>query len=116
MQKERCLQRENEGINYPDHFALESVKERLAELKTLRIADVKVTGYVKNRNQEDLPQVFRSMEKSEERASQLLSWVQNAISSRQLRDPGAVFAVVVHEAKNLSNAMTIANLHVKSKI
>ncbi|PKY47409.1 hypothetical protein RhiirA4_444827 [Rhizophagus irregularis] len=49
------------------------------------------------------------MEKSEERASQLLSWVQNAISSRQLRDPGAVFAVVVHEAKNLSNAMTIAS-------
>jgi hypothetical protein len=80
MQKERRLQRENEGINYPDHFALESVKERLggydvskipdtqaltnimvmlcirpAELKTIRIADVKVTGYVKNRNQEDLP-------------------------------------------------------------
>ncbi|CAB5375692.1 unnamed protein product [Rhizophagus irregularis] len=33
------------------------------------------------------------MEKSEERARQLLSWVQNAISSRQLRDPGAVFAL-----------------------
>ena len=74
------------------------------------------------------------MEKSEERARQLLSWVQNAISSRQLRDPGiagvkwlntflknhdllpshlrkigAVFAVMVHEAKNLSNAMTIAS-------
>ncbi|RGB25794.1 hypothetical protein C1646_820820 [Rhizophagus diaphanus] len=83
---------------------------RPAELKTLRIADEKVTGYVKNRNQEDLPRVFRSMEKSEERAKQLLSWVQNAISSRQLRDPGAVFAVVVHGAKNLSNAMTIAIL------
>ncbi|PKB99588.1 hypothetical protein RhiirA5_429456 [Rhizophagus irregularis] len=104
----------------------------LAELKTLCIvANGKVTGYVKNRNQEDLPQVFRSMEKSEERARQLLSWVQNAISSRQLRDPSIaevkwlntflknhdllpckieiVFVVVVHEAKNLSNAITITS-------
>jgi hypothetical protein len=28
------------------------------------------------------------MEKSEEQARQLFSWVQNAISLRQLRDPG----------------------------
>ena len=29
IQIERSEQLENEGINYPDHFSLESVKERL---------------------------------------------------------------------------------------
>ncbi|PKY39644.1 hypothetical protein RhiirA4_415198 [Rhizophagus irregularis] len=29
IQKERKVQRENEGIDFPDHFSLESVKERL---------------------------------------------------------------------------------------
>jgi hypothetical protein len=29
IQKERRVQRENEGIDFPDHFSLESVKERL---------------------------------------------------------------------------------------
>jgi hypothetical protein len=167
IQKERSEQRENEGIDFPDHFLLESVKERLdsydisntpsiqaladvtimlcirpAEIKTLRILNGGVTGYAKNRGQQDIPQVFRSLEKNEERASQLLTWVQEAISSGQLRDPGvpgvkwfntflkkdrflpetgkpllprylcklgAVFAVVSHGAKNLSEAMTIAS-------
>ena len=40
-----------------------------AELRTLRIANGKVTGYVKNQGQEDISRVFRSMEKDEERAS-----------------------------------------------
>ena len=86
--------------------------------------------------------MFRSLEKNEKRAKQLLIWIQNAISSGQLRDPrkhrstylssflkkdefipkpdkpllpsylrkfGAVFAVVSHGAKNLSEAMTIAS-------
>jgi hypothetical protein len=35
----------------------------------------KVTGYVKNQGQEDIPRVFRSMEKDEERAKQLLTWI-----------------------------------------
>ncbi|EXX78212.1 uncharacterized protein OCT59_000431 [Rhizophagus irregularis] len=51
------------------------------------------------------------MEKNEERARQLLKWI-DAISSGQLKDPGtpgAVFAVVTHGATNLSNAMTIAS-------
>jgi hypothetical protein len=73
------------------------------------------------------------MEKNEERARQLLTWIQEAITSGQLKDPGkpgaqwfnaflkahnllpsylrkigAVFAVVEHGTKNLSNAMTIA--------
>ena len=29
IQKEHRVQRENEGIDFPDHFSLESVKERL---------------------------------------------------------------------------------------
>ena len=73
IQKERCKLRKDEGIHFPDEFSFESVKERLddydvsrkpdelaladvmimlyicpAELRTLRIANSKVTGYVKN--------------------------------------------------------------------
>ena len=86
--------------------------------------------------------MFRSLEKNEKRARQLLTWIQEAIVSGQLRDPGklestylssflkkdeflpkpdksllpsslrklgAVFAVVVHSAKNLLEANTIAS-------
>ena len=161
IQKERRKLRKDEGIHFPDEFSFESVKERLddydvsrkpdelaladvmimlcirpAELRTLRIANGKVTGYVKNRGQENIPRVFRSMGKDEEQARQLLTWIQNSIASEQLKDPskprakwfnrflkkydvlllprylrklGAVFAVVSHEAKNLSNAMDIAS-------
>src|SRR3954447_13001908 len=73
IQKERRIQRENEGIDFPDHFSLESVMERLdlydvsntpdvqaladvmimlcirpAEIKDLRISNGSVTGYSKN--------------------------------------------------------------------
>ncbi|GBC03287.1 hypothetical protein RclHR1_05050012 [Rhizophagus clarus] len=167
IQKENRLLRENEGIYYPDHFSLESVKERLdsyvvsnipdkqaladvmimlcirpGEIKDLHIFNENVTGYGKNRDQQDIPRVFRSLEKNEEWAKQLLIWIQEAIFSRQLRDPGkpgvlwfntflkkdeflpeigkpllpsslrklgAVFAVVSHGSKNLSEAMTIAS-------
>ncbi|CAG8819178.1 28861_t:CDS:1 [Dentiscutata erythropus] len=61
---------------------------RPAEIKNLRISNGAVTGYAKNRGQQDIPQVFRSLEKNEERAKQLLTWIQEAISSEQLRDPG----------------------------
>ncbi|PKK80950.1 hypothetical protein RhiirC2_841260 [Rhizophagus irregularis] len=109
-QKEKCLLRKNKGIDYPDYFVLESVKERLdgydisskpglqalsdvmimlcirpAEVKSLRISDGRVTGYVKHRDQVDIPRTFRSMEKNEERARQLLKWIQDAISSGQLK-------------------------------
>jgi len=72
IQKERRDQRENEGIDFPDHFSLESVKERLdfydvsntpdvqaladviimlcirpAEIKDLCISNGGVTGYAK---------------------------------------------------------------------
>ncbi|PKC55353.1 hypothetical protein RhiirA1_475744 [Rhizophagus irregularis] len=113
IQKERRIQCENEGIYFPDHFSLESVKERLdeydvssapnlqaladvmimlcirpAEIKDLCISNGSVTGYSKNREQQDNPWVFRSLERDEERAKLLLTWIQGAISSGQLRDPG----------------------------
>ena len=61
---------------------------RPAEIKNLRISNGGVTGYVKNRGQQDISRVFRSLEKNEERAKQLLTWIQEAISSEQLGDPG----------------------------
>src|ERR1043165_1189465 len=113
IQKGKSLLCEDEGIHYPDHFSLESVKERLdsydvsntpdkqaladvmimlcirsAEIKDLRISNGGVTGYSKNRDQQDIPRIFRSLEKDEERAKLLLTWIQDAISSGQLRDPG----------------------------
>ena len=73
IQQERTKQRKNEGLHYPDHFSLESVKERLdlyavsntpdkqaladvmtklcirpAKIKNLRIANGSVTGCAKN--------------------------------------------------------------------
>ncbi|RHZ73740.1 hypothetical protein Glove_229g128 [Diversispora epigaea] len=46
---------------------------RPAELITLRIIDAGVTGYAKNRDQPDIPRKFRSMEKNQERAKELLT-------------------------------------------
>ena len=105
IQKECSEQCENEGIDFPDHFSLESVKERLdkynisnipdkqaladvmimlcirpAEIKNLCIFNGGVTGYAKNRGAQDIPRVFRSLEKNEKRARQLLKWIQEAIS------------------------------------
>ncbi|PKC72374.1 hypothetical protein RhiirA1_389800 [Rhizophagus irregularis] len=124
IQKERSEQRENEGIDFLDHFSLESVIERL------------------NGGTQDNPQMFKSLEKDEERARQLLTWIQKAISSRQLKDPGkpgsvylssflkkdeflpesgkpllpsslcklgSVFASVVHGPKNSSKVITFAS-------
>ena len=73
IQKEKSLLCKDEGIHYPDHFSLESVKEwldlyavsntpnkqaladvmimlciRPAEIKNLCIANGGVTGYAKN--------------------------------------------------------------------
>ncbi|CAG8487364.1 23155_t:CDS:10 [Cetraspora pellucida] len=117
-------------IDYPDKFTLESVKERLnayniktlpdcqtlaniiimlcipsAKLKTLCITDTGVTGYVKNRGQPDISRKFRSIEKNQEQAKELLTWIQHTISSGRI---GAVYSVVVHEAKNMAHAYTIA--------
>ncbi|CAG8800247.1 23641_t:CDS:2, partial [Dentiscutata erythropus] len=113
VQKEHSEQRENEGIDFPDHFSLESVKKRLdeydvsnipdkqaladimimlcihpAEIKNLRISNGAVTGYAKNRGQQDISRVFRSLEKNREWAKQLLTWIQDNICFGQLKDPG----------------------------
>lgn len=42
MQKERRLERENEGINCPDYFVLESVKERLDGCDASKMPDTQV--------------------------------------------------------------------------
>ena len=62
--------------------------QALADIKTLHISNGGVTGYAKNWGQQDIIWVFRSLEKNEERTKQLLIWIQKAISSGQLRDPG----------------------------
>ncbi|CAG8621426.1 9686_t:CDS:2, partial [Paraglomus occultum] len=99
IQRDNREKAEANRIDYPDEFTLESVKERLdaydlktspdylaladvmimlcirpAELITLRITDSGVTGYAKNRGQPDIPRKFRSMEKNQERAKELLNW------------------------------------------
>ncbi|POG66032.1 hypothetical protein GLOIN_2v1781018 [Rhizophagus irregularis DAOM 181602=DAOM 197198] len=135
IQKERRDQCENEGIDFPDHFSLESVKKRLNFYDVSNIPDVQALA-------DDNSWIFRLLERDEERAKLLLTWIQDAISSEQLRDPGvpgvkwfntflkknrflpetskpllpsylcklgAVFAVVLNGAKNLSDAMTIAS-------
>ncbi|CAG8843587.1 9959_t:CDS:2, partial [Gigaspora margarita] len=106
IQKEHSEKHKNKGIDFSDHFSLESVKERLdlydvsntpdkqaladvmimlcihpAEIKNLRITNRDVTGYTKHRGQQDIPRVFRSLEKNEERAKKLLTWIQEAIIS-----------------------------------
>ncbi len=89
-------------IDYPDEFTLESVKERLDiyDLKTLpnyqalaniiimlclhpaKVTTLYITNAdVKNRGQPDIPKKFRSMEKDQEQAKELLIWIQNAIFS-----------------------------------
>ncbi|RIB20002.1 hypothetical protein C2G38_2035585 [Gigaspora rosea] len=158
QQNRRKIVEAFERIDYPDHFTLESVKERFdgydistlpdlqaltdiiimlcicpAELKTLRITDTGVTGYAKNPSQPDIPRKFRSMEKNQEHARELLTWIQNAISSSRMGDPGkpgvkwfnrflknynlipkylrkigAIYGVVVHGAENMAYAYTIA--------
>src|SRR5256714_9015786 len=61
---------------------------RPAELTTLRITDAGVTGYAKNRGQLDIPRKFRLMKKNQERAKELLTWIQRAILSGRMGDPG----------------------------
>ncbi|CAG8450034.1 15826_t:CDS:2 [Cetraspora pellucida] len=95
VQKEHSKQYENKRIDFPDHFLLESVKERLdkydvsnisdkqaltdvmimfcihlAEIKNLRISNETITR------------------KEKEQAKQLLTWIQNNICSGQLKDSG----------------------------
>ncbi|GET00267.1 hypothetical protein GLOIN_2v1765707 [Rhizophagus clarus] len=125
IQKERRVQRKNEGINFSDHFSLESVKERLDLYDVFKtpdvqaLADVMIMLYIRPAEIKDLR--ISNGKRDEEQAKLFLTWIQNAISSGLLRDPGvpgvkcylrklgAVFAVVSNGVKNLSDAMTIAS-------
>ncbi|GES98585.1 hypothetical protein GLOIN_2v1781018 [Rhizophagus clarus] len=131
IQKKRKDQCENEEIDFSDHFSLESVKERLDFYDMSNTSDMQA-----------LADVFRSLERDEEQVKLLLIWIQDAISSGQLRDLevrgvkwfniflkkdkflsetgklllssyshklGAVFAVILNNAKNLSEAITFVN-------
>ncbi|CAG8811662.1 26496_t:CDS:2, partial [Dentiscutata erythropus] len=127
---------ETKRIDYPDKFTLESVKERLdaydiktlpdyqaladvmvmlcirpAELRTLRITVAGVTGYAKNRGQPDISRKFRSIEKNQERARELLTWIQRAISSGRIGNPEAVYAVVTNGAKNMATLIQLLGKH-----
>ncbi|RIA94854.1 hypothetical protein C1645_817441 [Glomus cerebriforme] len=91
IQKEKSLLCEDEGIHYPDHFSLESVKERL-DLYDISntpdkqaLADVMIMLCICPAEIKDL---YISNGGNEERAKQLLTWIQEAISSRRLGDPG----------------------------
>ncbi|RIA98095.1 hypothetical protein C1645_813136 [Glomus cerebriforme] len=133
---EHSEQYKNEEIDFSDHFSLELVKERLdgynisktpdlqvlanimiilyihpVKIKTLQISNGDITGYAKNWRQQYISQVFKLLEKNEKWVKQLLIWIQEAISFGQLKDSGVsrmVFAIVIYEAKNLSEAITIA--------
>ncbi|RGB22535.1 hypothetical protein C1646_775923 [Rhizophagus diaphanus] len=80
IQQERTEQRKNEGLHYPDHFLLELIKEWL---------DLYIVSNTPNKQAlaDDISQVFRSLEKNEERVRQLLTWIQEAIISGVLKDP-----------------------------
>ncbi|CAG8819508.1 28886_t:CDS:2 [Gigaspora margarita] len=91
IQKERSEKHKNEGIDFLDHFSLKSVKERLDLYDVSNtpdkqaLADIMIMLYILR--------VFRSLEKNEEQAKELLTWIQEAIVSRQLRDPGKLGSI-----------------------
>ncbi|CAG8827866.1 6076_t:CDS:2, partial [Gigaspora margarita] len=113
IQRDNQKKAEANHIDYPDHFMLESVKERLdsynistvpdiqaltdviimlcirpTELITLHITNTGVTGYAKNREYDLIPKYLRKM--------------------------GAVYSVVTHKAKNIAHAYTIAGEYLSS--
>ncbi|RIA81594.1 hypothetical protein C1645_836759 [Glomus cerebriforme] len=101
----RSKQCEDEGIHFPYHFSLELVKEKLDSYDVSNIPDKQALA-------DDISQMFRSLEKNEEWAKQLLIWIQDAISSGQLKDPEkprSVFTVAIYCVKNLSKAGTISD-------
>ncbi|GBC48327.2 hypothetical protein GLOIN_2v1782194 [Rhizophagus irregularis DAOM 181602=DAOM 197198] len=81
IQQKRTEQHKNEGLHYLDYFSLELVKERLDLYVVSNTPDKQTLA-------DDVPWVFRSLKKNEERAKQLLTWIQEAIVFRVLKDPG----------------------------
>ncbi|CAG8512430.1 19459_t:CDS:2 [Gigaspora rosea] len=91
VQKERSEQRENEEIDFPDHFSLESVKERLDEYDVSNIPDKQALADVMIMlciRPAEIKNLHISNGANEERAKQLLTWIQDNICSGELKDPG----------------------------
>ncbi|CAG8767153.1 27732_t:CDS:2 [Dentiscutata erythropus] len=82
-------QRENEGVDFLNHFLLELVKERLDGYNISNIpdkqalADVMIMLCICPAEIKNL-----SLKKNKDRARELLTWIQEAIVSGELRDPG----------------------------
>ncbi|GES96779.1 hypothetical protein GLOIN_2v1765707 [Rhizophagus clarus] len=132
--KEYSKQYEDEGIHYPDHFSLESVKERLdmydvskapglqalvdimimfcirpAKIKTLYISNEGIQDAISFRQLRD-PEKFRVLWfNTFLKKDEFLPEIGKPLLLSSLRKLGAVFTVVSHDAKNLSEAMTIAS-------
>ncbi|RIB18262.1 hypothetical protein C2G38_2185150 [Gigaspora rosea] len=88
-----------EKIDYPDHFTLESVKERLDKYDISTLPNLQAFA--------DVMIMLCDPGKPE------VKWFNRFLKdydliSRHLCKIGAVYAVVVHGAKNLAHAMTIA--------
>ncbi|CAG8629074.1 16714_t:CDS:2 [Cetraspora pellucida] len=129
--EEHSEQRENEGIDFLDHFSLESVKERLNKYDISNISDKQALADIMIMLCIRLAEIKNlSLEKNEEQAKQLLTWIQDNICSEQLKDPGklgsiylstflkkdkfipengTVFTSVAHRSKNASKANTYAS-------
>ncbi|PKK57400.1 hypothetical protein RhiirC2_798100, partial [Rhizophagus irregularis] len=112
IQKERSEQRENEGIDFSDHFSLESVKERLDSYDIFNTLNIQALANIQKAissgqlRDPGVPGVkwFNTFLKKD----RFLPETGKPLLPRYLRKLGAVFAVVSHGAKNLSEAMTIA--------
>ncbi|RHZ82145.1 hypothetical protein Glove_114g101 [Diversispora epigaea] len=110
-----------ERINYPDHFTLESVKERLDayDIKTLpdllALADVMIMLCIRPAELTSLRITDAAISSSQmgdpgkPGTKMLNTFLKNyGLIPRYLRKIGAVYGVVVHEAKNMAHAYTIA--------
>ncbi|PKC54863.1 hypothetical protein RhiirA1_476552 [Rhizophagus irregularis] len=58
-----------------------------SEAGEVNICQISDSAYSEETIKETAHHIVRSLEKDEERAKQLLIWIQNAISSEELRDP-----------------------------
>ncbi|GET02572.1 hypothetical protein GLOIN_2v1761875 [Rhizophagus clarus] len=87
IQQERTEQRKNEGLHYPDHFSLESVKERLDAYDVSNTPDKQALADV---------MIMLCIRPAE-------------IKNLRIANRGAVFASVVHGPKNPSKANTYAS-------
>ncbi|GET67009.1 hypothetical protein GLOIN_2v1487796 [Rhizophagus irregularis DAOM 181602=DAOM 197198] len=92
IKKENRLLHKNEGIDYPDHFSLESIQEAI------------FSGQLKDPGKPGVLWFNTFLKKDK-----FLPKVGKPLLPSSLRKIGTVFAVVAHGAKNLSKAETIAS-------